>query len=808
MSASTTTIPNPTFGGTAIVTVEIVNLPLTYYGPSIPLDSNWVYGGPASPASIYIPPSVTEIPPITTPAPPTSVGTTALPTATPSETMSMPETTSATESTQLSSTPQTTLPSSTASSATSAQSSLTSLSVTTTSMPSRSTLLPSVSVASSTPPATPPSGTHRQLSAGGIVAIVVGAVIASVFLGLLLFCCLRTRRGSRRSYPRTSPEDVEVEGASLLAGRLPGGESPPSQSPAMSTHTLNRPAAGRPTTPMSTRPISTRPWPISPVPVGVGGLDSNSPTMEPSRASTEEIHRRSELEALQAAGAQSRDLPSIAVHSPRSSISPRQRLVELLNPARASYASAALLGLLGLRNRSPQESLGEGWEQVSPPPSSAIGLGIHVPPPEPRYTTSPPEPFPPRSLGTSSGPSGNVERLNSTYTTVDKPKSTVSERTGQTEYVDARSRPATPLTGVEFGAAAAAAGVAGVAGVLLGSEMRQRDRTLVSQPSATSIRLVQAQPRITQRPSTPPSIPSPPPQSQRDPRSQPPLNPFDNQTYAAVPTTNPFDDDLDSPVPQGLLPPGLEGSRGVWTQSAIDEEPAGHEGEALLATLDDEPPRPVGAFSRGPTGTLYIPPIPMGSPSSRPSVTSSPFFGQEERDITGPDDDNESQAWSGQVRRARFVNVSPTTAVPSQVPWGEPSTTVTSPTAATATTARSPGTTTGHTIDTTTAPSTVPVSPIRTDIPQGAEDIAGEDENPLATIYEWFRQHPSALEGPGFVIPSRGDPSQLLNAPAAELGGSSGTGTAQSSLTRSDNDEERRRSLLRPTDQERRPYSS
>ncbi|KAJ7602651.1 hypothetical protein DFH06DRAFT_1397238 [Mycena polygramma] len=75
LSYTTITLPQTT-------ETSVVYLPLTYYGPSIPLDSDWTYGGLSSPVT-----SATSTP-ITTTATPTS--TTASTTATPTSSNATP----------------------------------------------------------------------------------------------------------------------------------------------------------------------------------------------------------------------------------------------------------------------------------------------------------------------------------------------------------------------------------------------------------------------------------------------------------------------------------------------------------------------------------------------------------------------------------------------------------------------------------------------------------------------------------------------------------------------------------------------
>ncbi|KAI5894077.1 uncharacterized protein SCHCODRAFT_02623659 [Schizophyllum commune H4-8] len=141
--------------GVATTATAVLYLPLTYYGPSIPLGPDWTWGGVSSPAS-------------------TATETTAVTTDTTSST-AIPSTTS-------SSSPTSATPSST--SATSATSSNSSSSGSSTSP---------TSSASSTP--TTPA--HNGLSTGAIVGLVIAAVAVVMLLVLLCACCYVRRRRRR-----------------------------------------------------------------------------------------------------------------------------------------------------------------------------------------------------------------------------------------------------------------------------------------------------------------------------------------------------------------------------------------------------------------------------------------------------------------------------------------------------------------------------------------------------------------------------------------------------------------------------------
>ncbi|KAK2460142.1 hypothetical protein APHAL10511_007821 [Amanita phalloides] len=142
-----TPVPNTIYGpgGVPISTsTTILYLPLTYYGPSIPLGSEWIYGGltpPASTSTLVVPTTV--------------IPTTFTSTATP------PTTSTSTSS----STP-----------------------ITSPSQLSSSTILPT---------AIPPPSRHA-LSHNQLIGIVVGAVIGALVIFLALFVCFLVIKNRRR----------------------------------------------------------------------------------------------------------------------------------------------------------------------------------------------------------------------------------------------------------------------------------------------------------------------------------------------------------------------------------------------------------------------------------------------------------------------------------------------------------------------------------------------------------------------------------------------------------------------------------
>ncbi|KAG8871029.1 nicotinate phosphoribosyltransferase, partial [Tulasnella sp. 331] len=801
LSASTTTIPNPTFGGTAIVTVAIVDLPLTYYGPSIPLGTNWVYGGSASPASIYVPPSTTETPTITpapTPTPSDSVSVVATP-ATPALTSSIPDATSSLVS-------QSSQSAASVSSAASISSmtpvasisiaSVSSLPVSSrqsgvSSLPSASSALSSSAKSTTALPATTPPGGSSQSAfpAGAIVGTVIGGILA--LLGLLILICLCIRRRRRGSQPtrHSSHGDTEAElgyaeGSSLLSGRLAGGESPPPQSPALSTASLGPAVRSR-------TPLSTRRFPYSPIGAGAAPVrDSvarHSPPMEAARASSD-IHHRSET-IDRNLGRQAP--PEITIDTPRTTISSR-RFSQRLSPTKVGATAVGLLGFFGLRKTGKSTgSLGSGWEPVTPPAvpehggraggPSGVGLGIRLP----QRTTSSKSDLTvggTAGAGSSSQPHPSATRLESnTYASNAKSKSTVS---GLTNYWDAPSRPGSPPPALpSAGPSAGGLGAAAAAGALAAREMSQKDRGLVSQRSTPLLRAAlppQPSPRST-------AFGSPPTTS----------NPFENSAYnvSQRTTRDLFDDVLDSPAPVGLLPPGLEQNRGLWSRENVnlsspileDDEEEGdlgvgvgpHEQDALL---DDAPPARVGAFpanvggngNDGGNGGSPLTGVVAGglaaagiSQRGRLRTSGSPGLspggnvvrGESQFSVrTGDSGDASLRPWSGQLGQARRVQVAGVAPVTASQ-YSDIATVGRLSAAQEEFLLQHQQQSAAHgTMTSSGAPITTPgrgPGDWTTDLGMlGGEALPQDIPENLQSIYEWFRANPVAEEDPAAVIPS------------------------------------------------------
>lgn len=439
-----------------------------------------------------------------------------------------------------------------------------------------------------------------------------------------------------------------AEGSSLLSGRLAGGESPPPHSPALSTGTLG--PARRPGT-----PLSTRRFPYNPV--GAGFVASRegiaTPPLEPARPSTEDVHRRSEADRLVAGPRVAtapltipEETPAVMLNSPTATASTptTRRTSGRFSPSRVGATAAGVLGFLGLRRSHPStHTLGAGWEQVTPP-HSFEGLAASTGLREPERTASSRETIEAGPLAVQRGLSQG------------KSRSTLS---GHSAYFDAPSRPGTPpIPGPSVGGAsgwgtAAGAGALGSAAgaTIAGREMSQKDQGLVTQRSTPRLR---PQPPQMNSPSTH-SLPM-------TSAAASPANPFESPSFVITQPPSgqparrdPFEDALDSPVPVGLLPPGLEQNRGMWSREAILEEDdvANERGALLGGRLDDAPPAPARSLAgNGNRSGSHLTLAAMAG-RSRDSVPASmrradsPFSIQ-----TG--DSETGRPWSGQVSEVSF----------------------------------------------------------------------------------------------------------------------------------------------------------
>ncbi|EIW66199.1 hypothetical protein M231_00845 [Tremella mesenterica] len=205
-----------TIDGEVFTTGTIVNLPLTYYGPPIPLGTDWVYGGLTSPASTPTAASIDQ----TTSASPVSTSTEEITTAR-TTTRSASRISSPSLATISSTVSQTTpFPSSSSSSSSSPSSRSSAVSP---SFSTSSTTLSPVSSTSSDPLPNPSSTTASSISAPSpsnspisfhsshlipLLPAILVPLLAILLLLLLLFLCWRRRSTSGYSTslqpPRTS----------------------------------------------------------------------------------------------------------------------------------------------------------------------------------------------------------------------------------------------------------------------------------------------------------------------------------------------------------------------------------------------------------------------------------------------------------------------------------------------------------------------------------------------------------------------------------------------------------------------------
>ncbi|KAH9985671.1 hypothetical protein BJV74DRAFT_886229 [Russula compacta] len=184
LSYSTSLATNAAGKPTATFTT-VINLPLTYFGPSIPLgpDSIWVYGGLSSPVPSSSNPTNSL---------PTSSGSaiTSSPSATPTSPSAIPSTTSPSPSSTLAIPPPTT----------------------SSTNPSLSPSSPSSSLSPSSTSSSPISGEASHVNhAGLIVGSVLGSLIGSLLLlfAFIFFMRQRQRRQPQRSH-RPEPPTSQV----------------------------------------------------------------------------------------------------------------------------------------------------------------------------------------------------------------------------------------------------------------------------------------------------------------------------------------------------------------------------------------------------------------------------------------------------------------------------------------------------------------------------------------------------------------------------------------------------------------------
>lgn len=196
--------------GEPTTSTSIEYLPLTYFGPSIPLGTLWVYGGSVSPVF-----SVTTLAS-------TTITATIFSTTSPTTTSAIPTTSVTTTSSLSSSSTSTTSFSTTAATSTTSFSATPSASV--------SSHLTSSSTTSSSILPTPTVSMAGQLSRGQLIGIIVAGILTLIFIfACLIFFWLcykqRSNRNSRTRFSYITPIDEDY----FVIG--PGGRSPGEGSP-------------------------------------------------------------------------------------------------------------------------------------------------------------------------------------------------------------------------------------------------------------------------------------------------------------------------------------------------------------------------------------------------------------------------------------------------------------------------------------------------------------------------------------------------------------------------------------------------
>ncbi|RXW19368.1 hypothetical protein EST38_g6487 [Candolleomyces aberdarensis] len=204
--------------GQVVTSTTIVYLPLTYLGPSIPLNTLFTYGG-----STYPPTIVTGFI-TTTPSPTVSPTSSTTSPATPptSVTTSISSTSSSTTS-EVSST--TTIPT-----VSSASSSTTTSSLTTIPPVSTSTTTPTTSFTTTSGVPTATSSSSGGLSRGQLVGVIVASILGLIFLFVFLLAMWLWCKGrrNRRSgvFSTITPIDDDYFIVGEDSGRTPGEGSP------------------------------------------------------------------------------------------------------------------------------------------------------------------------------------------------------------------------------------------------------------------------------------------------------------------------------------------------------------------------------------------------------------------------------------------------------------------------------------------------------------------------------------------------------------------------------------------------------
>ncbi|KIY53018.1 hypothetical protein FISHEDRAFT_69471 [Fistulina hepatica ATCC 64428] len=203
--------------GFLTTSTTLIYLPLTYYGPSIPLNSDWTWGGLTSPASTQ-----TTTTSYTSAVTESSASTTSVATSYSSTGVVATSVTPTSFSTAISSS---SIPSVTSMASLTISSFVSLTSATVFETPAQS--LSSVGAKPTNSGAT----IHQALSTGDIAGIVVGGAVFMVIFACLLICCPKRRHARREALLAylsgddndQQPDTIMVEAASNSVGNSSGG---------------------------------------------------------------------------------------------------------------------------------------------------------------------------------------------------------------------------------------------------------------------------------------------------------------------------------------------------------------------------------------------------------------------------------------------------------------------------------------------------------------------------------------------------------------------------------------------------------
>ncbi|KAF9483206.1 hypothetical protein BDN70DRAFT_918565 [Pholiota conissans] len=209
-------------GATVATETTILYIPPTYFGPSIPLGTLYVFGGSSEPATVILPNPTPQT--TTTVAPPSTTAITSLTT---------PLTTTATPTTTIvSSTSATSLSSLTTSATSTSTTSASSVSNTLTSVASISSSSSVSTTSTSTSTSSPTSigpAAMAGLTKGQLVGVIVASILGLIFLfvlALFLYLWCRGRRNRRGFNSFSQGIDDDYYFVPPGGGRVPGEGSP------------------------------------------------------------------------------------------------------------------------------------------------------------------------------------------------------------------------------------------------------------------------------------------------------------------------------------------------------------------------------------------------------------------------------------------------------------------------------------------------------------------------------------------------------------------------------------------------------